>query len=129
MVGKILTNRQKIVNIFLVTFPSSKICTTLYMITCWTVGTISGHHIASVQGSSLEHHHLLPHNVLVIITHQWSCIDQLYIPSKLTMLGWTNFFIKSISSENLWMSFGSLLVSVFTATRTDPCAPQISCKE
>ena len=24
------------------------------------------------------------------------------------------------------MSFGSLLVSVFTATRTDPCMPQIS---
>ena len=41
-----------------------------WLATCWTVGTISGHHIASVQGSSLEHHHLLPHNVLVIITHQ-----------------------------------------------------------
>ena len=99
------------------------------MITCWTSRTISSHHIASVQGSSLEHHHLLHHNFLVTIKCQWSCIDQLYIPSKLTMLGWMNFFIKSISSENLWMSLRSVLVNVFTATNTDPFTPQISWKK
>ena len=35
-----------------------------HIITCYFSGTISSHHTASTLISSLEHYHLLPHNVL-----------------------------------------------------------------
>ena len=41
-------------------------------------------------------------------------------PSKLTILGLANLFIKSISSKNFLISSSSTLVRVFTATGNLP---------
>ena len=104
------------------------------MHTCGSPRNLLNLHKACIQGSSGErclHHHphqnqykLLMHvksnTLLKIIMAHIELPLNVCIPSRLTMLGWTNFLIKSASSLNLLMTEGSLLVSVFTATGIFP---------
>ncbi len=69
------------------------------------------------------HVSMVTHSCAIEMTNFISAL--VYLPRRLTMLGWENFFMSSASSLKCFSTSGSQLVRVLTATGTTPEYPAI----